>query len=109
MRKTAIRQLELLEREERSRKLERDESLAALGFFCLKLVFAHYLGGLTLDDKDPGEAEARALNYQSRDDYLEALLSGKQSDIKNRFKNAARRLRCSRHLLVCSTSFPITG
>ena len=92
MRKTAIRQLELLEREERSRKLERDESLAALGFFCLKLVFAHYLGGLTLDDEDPGEAEARALNYQSRDDYLEALLSGKQSDIKNRFKNATRRL-----------------
>ena len=92
MRKRAIRQLELLEREERSRKLERDESLAALGFFWLKLVFAHYLGGLTLDDEDPGEAEARALNYQSRDDYLEALLSGKQSDIKNRFKNAARRL-----------------
>src|SRR5215831_16954013 len=92
MRKTAIRQLELLEREERSRKLERDESLAALGFSCLKLVFAHYLGGLTLDDEDPGEAEARALNYQSRDGYLKALLSGEQSDIKNRFKNAARRL-----------------
>jgi len=55
-------------------------------------VLAHYLGGLEPDDEDPGEAEARALSYETRNDYLEVLFKGEKSEINNRFKNAARRL-----------------
>jgi hypothetical protein len=55
-------------------------------------IFAYYLGGLKPDDEDPGEAEARALNYKSRDEYLAALLNGEKQEINKRFKKAARRL-----------------
>jgi len=55
-------------------------------------VLAYYVGDLKPDDEDPGEAEARALNYESRNDYLEALFKGEKQEINERFKNAARRL-----------------
>jgi hypothetical protein len=55
-------------------------------------VLAYYVGGLNPDEEDPGEAEARALNYESRHDYLEALFKGQTPEISERFKNAARRL-----------------
>jgi len=61
-------------------------------FFCRKIVLAYYVGDLKPDDEDPGEAEARALNYESRNDYLEALFKGEKQEINERFKNAARRL-----------------
>jgi Family of unknown function (DUF5681) len=61
-------------------------------FFCRKIVLAYYVGGLRRDDGDPGEAEARALNYESRNDYLEALFKGEKSEINRRFKDAARHL-----------------
>jgi hypothetical protein len=92
MRKTALRTLELLENEERSRKLDQQSSVATISFFCRKIVLAYYVGGLRPDDGDPGEAEARALNYESRNDYLEALFKGEKSEINRRFKNAARHL-----------------
>jgi hypothetical protein len=87
-----LRRVDVLEKEERSRQLEQHSSLATTFFFCRKVVLAHYLGGLEPDDEDPGEAEARALSYESRDDYLEALFKGEKSEINKRFKNAARRL-----------------
>jgi hypothetical protein len=92
MRKRTLRQLEVLEKEERSRKLQQQSSLATTHFICWKIVLAYYVGGLKPDDEDPGEALARALNYESRDDYLEALFKGKIPEINKRFKNAARRL-----------------
>ena len=66
--------------------------MATISFFCRKIVLAYYVGGLKPDDEDPGEAEARALNYESRDEFLEALLNGEKQEINKRFKNAARRL-----------------
>src|SRR6266704_1015900 len=87
-----LRRVDFLEKAERSRQVEQLSSLATSFFFCRKVVLAHYLGGLEADDEDPGEAEARALNYESRDDYLEALFKGEKSEINNRFKNAACRL-----------------
>ena len=86
------RRVDVLEKGERARQLEEHSSLATTFFLCRKVVLAHYLGGLEPDDEDPGEAEARALSYESRDDYLEALLKGEKSEINNQFKNAARRL-----------------
>jgi predicted phage terminase large subunit-like protein len=55
-------------------------------------VLAYHLGGLKPNDEDPGEAEARALNYGSRNDYLEALFNREREEIDRRFKDAARRL-----------------
>ena len=92
MRKTALRTLELLETEERSRQETHQSSLAATAFLCWKVVFAHYLGDLKPDDEDPGEAGARALGYNSQYEYLEALFKGEIAEIKKRFKDACRRL-----------------
>jgi hypothetical protein len=72
-----LRRVDVLEKEERARQLEEQSSLATTFFLCRKVVLAHYLGGLELDDEDPGEAEARALSYESREDYLKALFKGK--------------------------------
>jgi|SRR6266446_5904203 hypothetical protein len=91
MRKRTLRRVDILENEERSRKLDQQSLLELISFFCRKIVLAYYVGDLKLDD-DPSEAEARALNYQSRDEYLEALLNGEKQEINKRFKNAARRL-----------------
>jgi len=92
MSKRILSRVDVLENEERSRKLDQQSSVATISFFCRKIVLAYYVGGLKLDDEDPGEAEARALNYESRDDYLEALFKGEKSEINKQFKNAARRL-----------------
>src|SRR5262245_40050059 len=91
MRKRTLQRVDVLEKEERSRKLECQSSLAAISFFWRKIVLGYYVGGLR-SDEDPGEAEARALNYESRNDYLEALFKGEQQEINKRLKNAARRL-----------------
>jgi hypothetical protein len=92
MRKRILSRVDVLENVERSRKLDQQSSLATISFFYRKIVLAYYVGGLKPDDEDPGEAEARALNYDSRNDYLEALLKGEKQEINRRFKNAARRL-----------------
>src|SRR6516225_9569322 len=92
MRKRILSRVDVLEKEERSRKLDQQSSVATISFFCRKIVLAYYVGGLKPDDEDPGEAEARALNYESRDDYLDALFNGEKQDINKRFKNAARHL-----------------
>jgi hypothetical protein len=92
MRKRTFRRVDVLERAERSRRLDQQSSLETIAFFCRKILLAHYVGDLSPDEGDPGEAEARALTYESRDDYLEALFKGQKSEINKRFKNAARRL-----------------
>jgi hypothetical protein len=92
MRKRTLRRVDVLENEERSRKLDQQSSLATSSFLCWKVVLAYYVGGLKLDDEDPGEAEARALNYESRNDYLEALLTGKKQEINKRFRAGFAKL-----------------
>jgi hypothetical protein len=77
MRKRTLSRVDVLENEERSRNLD-EQSSAATIFFCFRrIVFAYYVGGLKPNDEDPGEAHARALNHESMNDYLEALLKGK--------------------------------
>jgi hypothetical protein len=92
MRKRTLRRVDVLEKDERSRKLDQESLAATTVFFCRKIVLAYYVGGLKLDDEDPGEAEARALNYGSRNDYLEALFNREKQEIDRWFKDAARRL-----------------
>jgi hypothetical protein len=92
MRRRILRRLDVLEKEERSRKLRRQALLATISFFYWKILLAYYVGGLKPDDEDPSEAEAISLNYESRDAYLEALFKGEKTEINKRFKNAARHL-----------------
>src|SRR6266478_732425 len=92
MRKATLRQLEVLEREERSYQRKHQSSLETLAFLCWKVLLAYHLGDFELDEQDPGEAEARALKYDSRYDYLEALFNWEIGEINKRFKEAGRRL-----------------
>src|SRR3974377_2060588 len=92
MRKTTLRQLEVLETEEFAYQQKRRSSLSTTAFLCWKVVLAHYLGELQPDDEDPGEAEARALGYESKYDYFNALFNAEITDINRRFKGACRRL-----------------
>jgi len=55
------------------------------------IVLAYYLGGLKSDETSFREAYARALNFSSGDDYLEALLQ-KDISLHKRFDDAYRRL-----------------
>src|SRR5262249_48040246 len=90
MRKRTLCRVDVLEQEERARQLEHQSSLATISFFCWQIALAYYVGGLKPTGDDPGEGLARALHYESRHDYLEALLKGKRSETNRRFKNAAR-------------------
>jgi predicted phage terminase large subunit-like protein len=92
MRKGTLSRVDVLENEERSRKLDQQSSAATIFFFYKKIVLAYYGGGLKPNEEDPGEAEARALNYESRNEYLEALFNREGQEIDRRFKDAARRL-----------------
>src|SRR6185437_16490520 len=92
MRKTALRQLENLETEERGYQQKHRSSLETTAFLCWKILLAHCLDELKPDDEDPGEAEARVLRYESRYDYVNALFNGEIAEINKRFKEAARRL-----------------
>jgi predicted phage terminase large subunit-like protein len=92
MRKATLRQLEVLEREERSYQRKDQSAFETLAFLCWKVLLAYHLGDLEQDEQDPGEAEARALKYDSRYDYLEALFNGGIADINKRFMEAAHRL-----------------
>jgi predicted phage terminase large subunit-like protein len=92
MRKRILSRVNVLENEERSRKLDQQSSAATNSFFYRRIVLAYHVGALKPSDEDPGEAHARALNYESTNDYLEALLKGEKQEINRRFKNAARHL-----------------
>jgi hypothetical protein len=99
MRKRILRQLEVLEKEHRSREQREQSSLdEALGYIW-RIVLAYHLGDLKSDEKDPWEAEARALKYPSSDDYskalVEAILSKDIKDISaisEQYNDAHRRL-----------------
>jgi hypothetical protein len=98
MRKETLRTLEILETEERSHQRNHQSSLETTAFLAWKAVFAHYLGDLRPEDEDPGEAEAKALGYESHYEYLEALFNSEIAEINKRFKDACRRLFAQRGL-----------
>jgi hypothetical protein len=88
MRNKIIRRVDALESEEGSRRLAQKSSFATTFFFCRKVVLAYYVGDLKPEEEDPSAGEARALDYQSTNDYLEALLNGETADLTG----ALRRL-----------------
>jgi hypothetical protein len=99
MRKTTLRRLEALEKEERSRKERELSSLREAVVYIRQIVLAYYVGDLNSDEECPGEAEARALKYPSERDYGEALCKvvrkkdiNARSELDERFNDAYRRL-----------------
>jgi hypothetical protein len=99
MRKTTLRRLEALEKEERSRQERELSSLQRALVDIRQIVLAYHLGDLKSDEWWPGEAEARALKYPSLENYGEALFKVvRKKDIKamseldERFNDAYRRL-----------------
>jgi hypothetical protein len=99
MRKTILRRLEALEKEDRSRKQRERSSLGRALVYIWEIVLAYHLGDLKSDEEDPSEAEARALKYPTREDYCEAILKVMRkkdikdiSEIHERYNDAYRRL-----------------
>jgi hypothetical protein len=99
MRQRILRRLESLEKEERSREQRGLSSLREALVYIWKTVLAYHLGDLRSDEECPGEAEARALKYPSKDDYFEALSKVMRkkdtkdiSELNQRFDDAYRRL-----------------
>jgi hypothetical protein len=102
MRKTTLRRLEALEKEQRlHKKRELSSRLGPLTCIWL-IVFAYYLGDLESDEEErlPEwlEAErlsvaiARALEYPSEGDYYEAVIWKGGSGLDRRHNDAYRRL-----------------
>jgi hypothetical protein len=91
MRKTPIRRLEALEKEQRSREQKELSSLEGAQVYIWMIVFAYYLGDLSLDGS-PHEANVRALKYPTRGAYFDALQEKAVPEVRNRFNNAYRRL-----------------
>ena len=60
--------------------------------FIWEVVLAYYLGGLKPDEFWHGEAFARALNYPSWKDFVDALCKEDKSDLGKRHIDAYRRL-----------------
>ena len=92
MRKTTLRRLEALEKEERSREQQKLVPLRTARALVLHIVLAYYLGGLEPDENSPGDAHARALNYPSGPVYFHELIKKDYSEIGKRYYDAYRRL-----------------
>jgi hypothetical protein len=89
MRKTTLRRLEALEKENRSREEEELSSLLDARMYLWRIVLAYYLGGLESDEEENiSDAHARALNYRSARDLFEAT----DTEICERYNDACRRL-----------------
>jgi hypothetical protein len=88
-----LRRLEALEKGHRSREERELSSLEGTGFYIRQIVLGYYLGDLKPEEGDSGpfEAEVRALNYESPDDYFEALFNVKEV-LSDRYNDAYRRL-----------------
>jgi hypothetical protein len=91
MRKSTLRRLDALEKEERLwlEQMKRKDEVELC--FAWTIVLAYYLGDLN-PNGDPLEAKARALNYQDGDDYDQALAKEDVEQIIRRHQDAYRRL-----------------
>ena len=94
MRKSIQRRLEALEKEERNRQDQQDASLDPLRraiFFIKIVVLAYYVGRLE-PDEGPTSGWARALNYQSPRELIDALSKKDQQEVDKRTHAAFLRL-----------------
>jgi hypothetical protein len=99
MRQGILHRLETLEKEHRScEERELSSSRGAL-LYIWQIIFGYYLGDLRSDETDPSEAEARALEYASREYYIGTILQvvnhrdmEAMSEIGDRYTDAYRRL-----------------
>jgi hypothetical protein len=107
MRQRTLRRLEVLEEGYHSREHKKLSAAETAGVYIWIVVLGYYLGdlesddGLELDEDDPrpGEAHARALKYESNDDYWKTLFKAVyRNDIEahleldDRYNDAYRRL-----------------
>ena len=94
MRKSILRRLEALEKEERNRQDQQDASLDPLRraiYFIKIVVLAYYVGRLE-PDEGPISGWARALNYQSPRELIDALSKKDQQEVDKRTHAAFLRL-----------------
>ena len=94
MRKSIQRRLEALEKEERNRQNQQDASLDPLRraiFFIKIVVLAYYVGSLE-PDEGPISGWARALNYQSPRELIDALSKKDQQEVDKRTHAALLQL-----------------
>jgi hypothetical protein len=93
MRKTNLRRLEALEKEQRSREQEERSSLRRAAAYIWIIVLAYHLGGITRDDESgPYAGYARALGYPSADDWFETYFEKDRTELRKRRDDAYRRL-----------------
>jgi len=99
MRQRILRRVEALEKGHRTREQRELSSLQEALLFIWQIVLAYHLGDLKSDEKDPREAEARALKYASNDHYFGTILKvvndrdiEAMSEIRERYTDAYRRL-----------------
>jgi hypothetical protein len=109
MRRTILRRLESLEKEERVREQKELDALAIGVVSIWKIVIAYHLEGLESDEKRHfgsferennwvGRAFQKALNYQSDDVFIQdlfgkdGLLLGKGIEFRSKHYDAYRRL-----------------
>jgi hypothetical protein len=92
MRKTILRRLETLEKEEQSRQQTEKSALGGALVYIWRIVLGYYVGGLETANDSPDEAHARALKYTSHDDFREALFRKDPLEIRQRHNDACRQL-----------------
>ena len=101
MRRTNLRRLEALENQQRCREQKEQDALQRASFCIWEIVLAYYLGELDSDKEllalklrdRLGEAFARALKYESKDEYRDVVLVRKfGSGLIERYTDAYDRL-----------------
>ncbi len=94
MRKTTLRRLEALEKEELFREQRELSSLREARVYLWNIVLGYYLGDLKSDEEnEPFEAHARALKYPSSADFFgDGYMKKNISEILKRYDDAYRRL-----------------
>lgn len=100
MRRTDLRRLEALENQQRCREQKEQDALRTASFYIWYIVLAYYLGELDSDKEllalklgdRLGEAFARALKYESKDEYSDVLFRKGGSGLSERYTDAYDRL-----------------
>ena len=101
MRRMNLRRLEALENQQRCREQKEQDALRTASFYIWYIVLAYYLGELDSDkellalklERDRlGEAFARALKYESQDEYRDVLFRKFGSGLNERYTDAYDRL-----------------
>jgi hypothetical protein len=81
MSKTIIRRLEALEKEHRAREHRELTSFIEARMYIWRTVLAYYLGDLKPNENYVSDANARALKYESGQEFFEVILELEKNDI----------------------------